>query len=131
MLRETPRPGRQCCTDISPVLRTMCRLTTICAVMVCLSANAAQQEVPRKIKDYLKATEDEAGIPLWDLEYEPNRALVFGTFRESMRVGKLGFVPRIKVHQIIDENSARVALKWRSPLRYQTDGPNGKDYYKF
>ena len=102
------------------------------SVLVSSSVLAQRQEaLPAKVADYLKATDEEAAIPISDLEYEPNRTLVFGTFREAVGVGKLGWVSKIRVHQILDGGSARVALHWQSPVRYRVAGPNGKEFYKF
>jgi len=87
-----------------------------------------EAELPPNIAEYLRWSTEQAAIKLWPTDEE--FGVIYGTFRDQFGVGSLGFVPFVEVVQIIDENSARVNLKWYMPERWKAVGPAGGSWYQ-
>jgi hypothetical protein len=115
---------------------------TLVLVLVCsLSAagfwlrvgDAVAQEpgMPKHIAAYLKATAEEAAIPLWSNDGKPQAdSLIYGSFGDSVSQGELGFPESMTVREVIDDSTARIDLHWKHPAKYKVDGPNGGEFYK-
>jgi hypothetical protein len=85
-------------------------------------------EVPQNIAEYFKRSKEQAAIKLWPTDEA--FGVTYGTFADRLGVGSIGFVPRVEIVQVIDDNSARVNLRWFMPERWKVSGPRGEEFYK-
>ena len=85
-------------------------------------------EVPQNIAEYFKWSKEQAAIRIWP--GDEVFGVTYGTFTDRIGVGSMGFVPRVNIVQVIDDNSARVDLKWFTPEKWKVSGPAGEEFYK-
>src|SRR5262245_36802735 len=99
--------------------------------IVLMLAIYAAEPLPIEVAKYLAATDEEARIPVFDLNDKPNLKLVYGSFGKTLEVGDAGLVHKLRVLQIVDEVTMRADVYWIRPLKHKIVGPGGAEFHQF